>query len=59
MSVKRIFIAYENQYGKLHEITDYWLDEYVSISSLNDDVTESLTEFLETKGVFNDTDADD
>jgi hypothetical protein len=63
MSVKRIVLCYENRAGKLHEITDMWIDDYSYPEMLIEDVTEALDEFLDTEGVFHakddDPDADD
>ena len=54
MKPKRILIAYENNYGKMHEIADFWIDDYTYQDMLAEDVNDSLEEFLDTKGVFRD-----
>lgn len=60
MSVKRIVLCYENRAGKLHEVSDFWIDDYAHPEELERELAESLNEFIETEGVFrDDPDADD
>ena len=58
MSVKRIVLCYENRAGKLHEVTDFWIDDYAHSEELERELAESLTEFLDTEGVFHGSDED-
>ena len=59
MSIQRIVLAYQNRAGGLHEITDFWIDDYAHSEELERDAAESLNEFLNTENVFHDTNADD